>query len=202
MRHHDRGYAQALLQRADFLAKPQPLERIQRRERLIQQQQSRRRGKRARESNALLLTAGKLAGEPRRTIGQADQLEQLGDPRGDRGARLAPVDQAVGHVVEHAQVRKQGVGLEYDAVVALCRRQPRNVASRLSHRPGALLLEAGDDAQERGLAAARRPEEAYELALRDLQMDVAKGYEAAELLADSLEREVGRDAQRFSDLAL
>jgi hypothetical protein len=48
-----------------------------------------------------------------------------------------------------------------------------------------LRLQAGDDAQQGGLAAARRAEEADELALGDIQLDVAQGGERSEVLADS-----------------
>ena len=61
VRHHDRGHAELLLQRADLAAQPHALERIERRQRLVEQQQARRRGQRARERDALLLAAGKLA---------------------------------------------------------------------------------------------------------------------------------------------
>jgi hypothetical protein len=62
------------------------------------------------------------------------------------------------------QVGKQRVALEHDAVVALRRRQPRDVAAGLQDLAGGLHLQAGDDAQQGRLAAARGPEEADELA--------------------------------------
>ena len=45
-------------------------------------------------------------------------------------------------------------------------------------------LEAGDHAQRRRLAAARRAEQADDLARRDRQIDVVDGDEGAELLGD------------------
>ena len=42
----------------------------------------------------------------------------------------------------------------------------------ISMRAGVLRVEAGDRAQQRGLAAARRAEEADELAALDLERDV------------------------------
>src|SRR5262249_26784566 len=47
--------------------------------------------------------------------------------------------------------------------------------------------EAGNDAQQRGLAAARRSEQRDELAPRDIEIDVAHGDELAEAMADVLE---------------
>jgi hypothetical protein len=94
-------------------------------------------------------------------------------------ARLAAVDQAVGHVVGHAQVGKQGVGLEHDAVVALGRRQAGDVPPVLHQRAAAVRLQPRHDAQQGGLAAARRPEKADELAALDGQVDVLQRGEAA-----------------------
>jgi hypothetical protein len=53
------------------------------------------------------------------------------------------------------------------------------------HRAGGLDFQAGDDAQQRGLAAPRGPEEADELALGDTEVDVAQSGELPEVLADS-----------------
>ena len=164
VRDHDGGHADLLLQAADLAAQAHALERIERRQRLVEQQQTGRRGERARERDALLLAARELARVLRLAAGQADQLEQLGDPRLDLAARLPPVDQAVADVVGDGEVGKQRVRLEHDAVVALRRRQRRDVAAVLHDAAGGLRLEAGDDAQQRGLAAARGPEEADELA--------------------------------------
>jgi len=57
----------------------------------------------------------------------------------------------------------------------------------LHDAPGALRLEAGDDAQQRGLAAARGAEEADEFSLADRQADVAERREAAEVLGNSFD---------------
>jgi hypothetical protein len=49
------------------------------------------------------------------------------------------------------------------------------------------LLEPGDHAQGGRLAAARRPEHREELALGDVEVDIAHGDELAELLRDALQ---------------
>ena len=105
-------------------------------------------------------------------VRQADQLQQLGDARADLVAALAPVDEPVGDVVEDGEVGKQRVRLEHDAVVALDRRQPGDVLAALHDRAGVLRLEPGDDPQQRGLAAARRPEKRHQLAAVDGERDV------------------------------
>ena len=76
--------------------------------------------------------------------------------------------QAEGDVLEHRHVREHGVVLEHHREAALARRAGR-LTSRppISDAPGGLRLEAGDDAQQRGLAAAGRAEQGDELAVGD-----------------------------------
>jgi hypothetical protein len=50
-----------------------------------------------------------------------------------------------------------------------------------------LRLESGDDAQERGLAAARRAEEANQLTLTDRQADITQRDELVEALRDAFD---------------
>ena len=197
VRDHDRRHAELALQAADLLAQVHAHDRVQRRQRLVQQQQPGRGGQRARQRDALLLPARQLRRVLGLAAGQADQLQQLGHALAHLGARHAPIDQPVGDVVGHRQVGEQRIGLEDDAVVALRRRQHRDVAPGHPDAAGAVRLEPGDDAQQRGLAAARRPEEADELALGDLQIDVAQRGEAAEILADAFESEIRRQLKNL-----
>src|SRR5262249_53211773 len=87
---------------------------------------------------------------------------------------------------------KERIGLEHDPVVPLGRRHHADVPARLDDRAGALRLQAGDDAQQRGLATTRRAEEADELAAPDREIDVAQRAERTEALADAAQREVVR----------
>jgi hypothetical protein len=122
VRDHDRRHAELLLQAADLAAQADAFERVERRQRLVEQQQLGLRGQRTRERDALLLAAGQLTRVLVPRAGEADQLQQLGDPRLDLGRRPFAVHQPVGDVVGDAQVREQRVRLEHDAVVALDRR--------------------------------------------------------------------------------
>ena len=74
--------------------------------------------------------------------------------------------------------------------------QQQRIALALQDLARGLRLEAGDDAQQRRLAAARRTEEADELALRDRQVDVLERLEASERFPDSFEAEVIRHRDR------
>jgi hypothetical protein len=81
--------------------------------------------------------------------------------------------------------------LEDDAEVALGRRQCRDVAPFLVDGAGGLRIEAGDGAQQRGLAAAGRAEEADELTLGDIQTDIAQGGEVTVALGEVADFEEG-----------
>ena len=62
VRHHDGGDAEPALQRLDLVAQAQAHARIERGERLVEQQQAGRGRERAGERDALLLAAGELHG--------------------------------------------------------------------------------------------------------------------------------------------
>ena len=74
--------------------------------------------------------------------------------------------------------------------MALVGRQPGHVLALQLDEPGGRLLEAADHPQGRRLAAARGPEEAEELAVLDLEIDVVDGHGVAELLDDIDESDV------------
>ena len=69
--------------------------------------------------------------------------------------------------------RKQRRGLENIAVVPL---QPRLVGRNAIDRKaaGGGLFEVGNNAQQRGLAAARRPDEGNEVAVGDIEIDIGE----------------------------
>ena len=96
-----------------------------------------------------------------------------------------PDRQAVGDVVEHRHVAEQGVGLEDETDPPLLHRQPRRVVVAEANPAAVGGLEAGDDAQQRGLAAAGRSEQRDELARRDRQVDRREDRLVAEALADA-----------------
>jgi hypothetical protein len=69
-------------------------------------------------------------------------------------------------------VRVEGVGLEDHGDVALAWREVGDLAAADLDAAVRRLLEAGDDAQERRLAAAGRADEHHELAVGDPERDV------------------------------
>src|SRR5262249_4665707 len=111
----------------------------------------------------------------------------LGDARSNALARPFVRLEAVGDVLGDRHVREQCGGLEYDAGAAPAWRQMVDGFAVEQHAAAALADEAGDDAQQRGLAAAGGAEQRDELASRDVEIDVAHGDEVAKAMADILE---------------
>ncbi|MNO59880.1 hypothetical protein D3C76_504770 [compost metagenome] len=179
---HQGGDTQLALQLAQLGAQVLANPRIQRRHRLIQQQQRRCRRQGTRQGHTLLLAARKLAGVLFFATGQANQLEHFNHPL----ARLltATAHQAVGDVGFDGEVGKQRVGLEQDAVVAGLGWQLGDVALTDVQLAAVLAFEAGDAAQQRGLAATGWAEQAHQLARGDVQGDIVKRREGAEALVD------------------
>jgi hypothetical protein len=84
-------------------------------------------------------------------------------------------------------VREQGRRLEHEPDVADAGRQVGDVLVVEQDPAGRRLDEAGDHAQRRRLAAARRPEQGQELAIGDVDADVVDGCRRAEALRDRVE---------------
>lgn len=122
----------------------------------------------------------------RRTIGrgiflaasEADQFEHLPDATAYFITTAA--SEAVGNVRFDGQIGEQRVRLEQNPVVAGLWGKVRNVAVAEVQLATVLLLQTGDAAQQRGLAAARRAEQAHQLTGGDVEGDVIQRSERAE----------------------
>ena len=182
MGHHDRGYPEPALQILDLVTQMHPHLGIQGRQGLVQEKQARRDGDGAGERNALLLTTGELSGILVTLLRQSHQLQQFVHALADICLGSLTVLQAVGDVLRHRHVGKQGVGLKDNAEVPFRGRQRGNVLAGLLDLAGGLDVEAGDGAQQGGLSAAGGPEKAHELALVDLQGNVLQRRERPEHL--------------------
>ena len=88
-------------------------------------------------------------------------------------------------------MRKQRVGLEHHRGAALDRRQADDVLAADQDLAGGRILVAGDHAQDRGLAAAGRPEQAAIGAVGNLQIDaVDRVGDAVIALADACQFDI------------
>ena len=82
--------------------------------------------------------------------------------------------QPIGDVLEHRQMREQRVVLEDHHRAAPLRRNLVDAAALDADLAGVRLHEAGDQAKQRGLAAAARPEQRRDLALRHGEAHVGR----------------------------
>ena len=150
----------------------------------VQQQHVGLDRERSGQGHALPLPAGELRRQSIGELVEVHQLEQLHDARADLClgdlANLEPER----HVAVDAQVLERCVVLEHEADVPLLGTQPRRVGAVDLDDAGVRLLQTGDDAQQRGLAAAGRPEQRREVAAVDVDRDVAESDEVAEVLVD------------------
>ncbi len=171
MRHEDGGEPERALQALDLDLHVETQVAVERGERLVEQQDRRLDRERTGERHPLLLAARELARQAIAEAAELHRLEEAVDLGGDLGPARAAGTQAIGDVLRHGHVRKQGVVLEDDADVALVGRQVIDRRAVDPHPAGDLADKAGDDAEQGGLAAARRPEQRHDLAGLDRQAD-------------------------------
>jgi hypothetical protein len=161
------GYAEALL---DFLDLDLHLEAqvlVERAEGLVHQHDRRVEDDRARQGDALLLSAGELA---RITVGEAaepHQLECPGDPLADRVLRPVSRPQRKGDVLEDVEVGEDRVVLKHHAKAALLRRHCGDILAVDQDSAAVGAHEASDHHQRRGLTRPRRPQQREEFPWRD-----------------------------------
>ena len=165
--------------------------RVQRAQRLVQQQDAGLRDQRAGERHPLPLAARELRDVAVRVIGDPHLLQPLEHPGAAFLRRHAAHLEAELDVPAHAEVGEECEALPHHGRVALPGLALVDPLAAEPHLALARLLEAGDHAQRRGLAAARRPHERDELALGDLQLDAAHRLHLAEALGQPVEDQQG-----------
>ena len=185
----DAGQAHAVMQAAQPAAQLLAHLGVQRAERLVQQQQLGLDRQRAGQRHALPLAAGKLRRIAVLQIAELHQLQQAQHPLADlalgHAFRTALDAETEGDVVEHRHVAEQRVVLEHEADIAVARRGSRPPAGNASFSAAGIRpVQAGEDAQQRGLARSRRAEQRQELAVPRRQRHAIQGGEIAELLDD------------------
>ena len=142
---------------------------------LIEQQQARLGHQRTRQCHALLLATRKLRRQARFQTAQTNQINRAVAAFLQGGACRVRQFERVGHIGEHAHVRPDGVILKDHAQTALVGRQSLTAQGAGNHFPTDRdtatvgRLEAGDQAHQNGLAAARRTQQRKALAVLDLE---------------------------------
>ncbi len=150
----------------------QPLAELQveRAERLVEQQHRRSVDERARDRDPLLLAARELAGQPIAEVFEPDERERLLDPAGRLARRHLRHLETEADVVPHRHVREERVRLEDRVDAAAVRRQPVDALVADLDLAADRVHEAADQIQRRRLSAARRAEQAEELAFADVEV--------------------------------
>ncbi len=181
----DEADAELHLQPLQLLAHPDPQERIEGGQGLIQQQDARIGDQGAGQRHPLLLAArelGRLALGVAVHMDQLEQLHRLGSPLGRLDAAHL---EAEGDIVDAIQMREQRVALEHHGGAALDRRQAVDHLVADHDVASAQLLMAGDHAQGGGLAATGWAKQAAIAAAGDLQADAIDGDGPAVALDDA-----------------
>ena len=167
----DHRRLQVLMQLRELIAHPHAQRGVEVGQRLVEQEHLGLAHDRAADGHALALPA-------RQVLGLA--LEQVLDVQDARGVAHRAVDlvlrylgqlQPERHVVVQVHVGVERVALEHHRDAALGRRHVVDQAAADAHLAAGDVLQPGDRAQQRRLAAARRADEDHEFAVPDLQVD-------------------------------
>src|SRR3954453_10754013 len=137
---------------------------VERAEGLVEQQDLRIIGERACDRGALLHAAGELLWPVVLEAGQTDLADEGVSDLVSLRLGHATLAQAEGDVLAHRQPGKQRVGLEHHAAIGA---GAGHLASIEHHTSAGRAIEAGDDAKQRGLAAAGRAEDGDEVVVAD-----------------------------------
>ncbi len=164
---------------------------VEGRERLVEEDDLGIGGQRPGQRHPLLLTARELMGVAPSQPGQPDHASSSMTLL----AALRPAAQSEGDVAADREVREERALLGHvaDAAVLARHEDVTPVVDHLGpelHLTAVEALEAGDDPQQRRLAAARDTEDAREAAGRDGQVDTVEHCVVAERLAGAADDEL------------
>ena len=187
----DRRQREALLQLADFLPDLAAQLGVEVGEGFVEQQDGRFQDQGAGDGDPLLLSAGQLARQTLSVAGKTHQLQAVFGPVPDLRLGDAAHREAVGHVLEHGHVRKQGVGLKHHGDVPGAGRQAGDVVAADEDAARGGHFQAGDEAEGRRLAASARPQQRHQVAHPNFEGYLIDRDDRPVVLADVVERNRG-----------
>jgi len=157
-------------------------------ERLVEQEDLGSRTDGAAHGDALALAARELLGLAVEKLGDIEDLGRLLDPPIYLVLGRALELQPERHVLVDVHVRVERVVLEHHGDVAVLGRHVVDHVAADRDVAAADLLEPGDHAQGRALAAARRPDQDDEFLVGDVEVDTANGQNFVVFLDDFTQR--------------
>lgn len=149
------------------------------------------------DGDALALPAGQSLGLAVQIVGDLQQRGRLAHFGVDLGARHLGVFQPEGHVLVNAHMRVKGVRLKHHRQPPLCRRHRVHGLAVDEQRAGCDVFQTCDDAQQRRLAAARRPDKHHKIAAVDLQVDAVDHLDFTIGLANVFKPDLGHVARPY-----
>ena len=188
VRDVDRRHAELGLQARDLSSHVHAELRVQVRERLVHQVRGRLAHDRPAHRHPLALSARESAGLAVEELLEPENASRFADALVDLFFRRLSQLEAEGDVVVHAQVWVERVALEDHRDVAVASRQAIHDAVTDSQDAFTDVLEPGDHAQRRRLAATRGADQHHELPVGDRQVHAGHGPRSVGIdLAHSLE---------------
>ena len=184
------GGVEASLNGADLVTQMAANAGVECSQRFIKQQGLGVDGQRPRQRHALLLAAGKLADAPGGVFGETDGFQHLtGETQAFVFRHLAQLE-AIGHVVNHVEVRKEGVLLEDHADIALMHRLAAKVFPVEQDGAAVVGLQPGNELQECRFAGAAGADDRHQLAGFDAERNLLETVRCSGIgVADLIEKQ-------------
>jgi hypothetical protein len=176
---------------------------VKARQRLVEHQNARLADERARERDALLLSAGQFVGISAHQGFNPDESQRFHRSSQSIPRRDLPGFQDELQVLLHREMRPERQILEHEADASLMwtEKDPLRGAGLLVSQPDLAAVwrfESGDDPQKRRLATAARPQDNGALSVRDLERDVVQRLMRPESFAEGPDGQ-GAERQRSSE---
>ena len=182
-RDMQKGDAQPAADAAQFAAHPHAQIGVERAERFVEQNEARLGDERARQGDALALSAGNLVDPARFETGEADEVDHRVHALAqfvfhERDA-LRTVLKAKGDVRKNRKMRKQRKILEDETDAAAERRRADHLTTGENDRSRIRIFEAGDDAQQHCLARTARAKQRNITIAGNIETDIVESGRSA-----------------------
>ena len=195
--HVDHGRLQFFMQARQLQAHLHAQGGVEVGQRFVEQEDLRVAHNRSANRHALALATRKLLGLALQQRPQLKDARRFADFALDQLLVDARQVQGKRHVLAHAHVRVQRVGLEHHGQVALGRGDFGDVAAIEFDGAVADFFQAGDQAQQGGFATARRADEHHEFLVVHFQVDALDDGKTFEAFLQILDFQVGHDGPPF-----